>query len=414
MPRPPRLDFPGAVHHVMNRGARRAAVFAETWVCQLFLEVLAELPTRFNVRILAYAILPNHYHLLLECPDGNLSRAMQYLGSEFTQRLNRRQAWDGPIFRGRFLSRLVDGDAYFAHVYAYIHLNPVRAGLAPTADAARWTSHRAHVGLERRPSWLTAGVVERLFGSRSTYQDYLAACQSSSPPNPTGWDPEHLWRPADPPPTSPARPAAFDVPRLLADVANLCGVAVAALREPRSGRRGNPARALAAWWLGVRTTLTNGQIGEHVGCSAARVSQLRRQVPRRIALAPHRTALTHPNNNAFAEPPLVVCAPAYGPPAACDTGPTRDAPHAGPPKPGVGAPVVTYRWTTPPPLLLSDAAAGVARGSAWRIVRFPPDRGDDSARRPPLAGPPPPPPHYLTPLPGLDPHETRAGVAPPA
>ncbi len=280
MPRKPRLDFPGAVHHVMNRGARRAALFAEAWVCQLFLAVLAELPERFNVQILAYAIMPNHYHLLLECPDGNLSRAMQYLGAEFTQRLNRIQAWDGPVFRGRFLSRLVDSDAYFAHVLAYIHLNPVRANLAPNADAARWTSHPALLGHERRPAWLSAGTVDRLFGNTKTYLDYLAACLGESPPMPAGWDPDHLWRGASPPPETPARPQAADVEALLAAVATAAGVPRSVLRTARAGRRGNPARAFAAWWLGRRTTLTNGQIGEHLGCSAARVSQLRRAVPR--------------------------------------------------------------------------------------------------------------------------------------
>ncbi len=321
MPRKPRLDFPDAVHHVMNRGARRAALFAEAWVCQLFLAVLSELPARFNVRILAYAIMPNHYHLLLECPDGNLSRAMQYLGGEFTQRLNRIQAWDGPVFRGRFLSRLVDSDAYFAHVLAYIHLNPVRGNLAKTADAARWTSHAALVGGERRPAWLTAGTIERLFGDSKTYQDYLAACLGDAPPEPPGWDPERLWGAPPAPSALPAAPRpVVDVDALLDAVATAASVSPDELRRPRAGRRGNAARAFAAWWLGRRTTLTNGQIGAQLGCTAARVSQLRREVPRqerRFAAIARRVEAATPPPPAPRTPPApaLPCVRSPAPPA---------------------------------------------------------------------------------------------------
>ena len=352
MPRKPRLDFPDAVHHVMNRGARRAALFAEAWVCQLFLAVLSELPARFNVRILAYAIMPNHYHLLLECPDGNLSRAMQYLGGEFTQRLNRIQAWDGPVFRGRFLSRLVDSDAYFAHVLAYIHLNPVRANLAKTAHAARWTSHAALVGRERRPAWLAAGTIERLFGDRKTYLDYLASCLGDAPPQPPGWDPEHVWAAPRRPPALPVAPRpAVDVDALLLTVATAASVPLAELRHARSGRRGNPARAFAAWWLGRRTTLTNGQIAEHLGCSAARVSQLRREVPRQerrfAAISRRVETLPLPPSS---PPPSSL--PSFPPP--------RPAPAPtcvrSPAPPAHASLDFRYSWTPEASLVLRDAA----------------------------------------------------------
>ena len=164
----------------MNRGARKAPVFIEPEARQLFLDVLAELPTRFAVRVHAYALMPNHYHLLLESQTGKLSRAMRHLGGEFTRRLNQRRQWDGPLFRGRFHSRLVDTAPYWNHLLLYVHLNPVRAGL--TGADAGWTSHRAYTGAEPCPAWLTteAFLEHRSRALAALFERYFS--RQSAPP----------------------------------------------------------------------------------------------------------------------------------------------------------------------------------------------------------------------------------------
>ena len=129
MSRPPRLDYPGARHHVMNRGARREAIFLDQQTCVRFLALLGTLPGRFGVRVHGYALMPNHFHLMLESTRGNLSRAMQYLSGEFVRRANARRSWDGPIFKGRFRNRVVETDAYWRDLLCYLHLNPIRAHL---------------------------------------------------------------------------------------------------------------------------------------------------------------------------------------------------------------------------------------------------------------------------------------------
>src|SRR5688572_1964032 len=110
MPRTPRIDFPGVRHHVMNRGARRAPIFVNDLTCGAFLDVLGELPERFGVVVHAYALMPNHFHLLLETPRGNLSRAMKHLEGVYSQRLNATYEWDGPLFRGRFRNEVVEDE----------------------------------------------------------------------------------------------------------------------------------------------------------------------------------------------------------------------------------------------------------------------------------------------------------------
>jgi len=101
-----RVDYPGAWHHVMNRGARRAPIFAEESDCGELLRAVGETVARFGVEVHAYALMPNHYHLLVRSMVGNLSRAMRHLNGVYTQRINSAHGWDGPVFRGRFHSKV--------------------------------------------------------------------------------------------------------------------------------------------------------------------------------------------------------------------------------------------------------------------------------------------------------------------
>jgi putative transposase len=164
MARPLRVEFPGAGYHVMARGNERKAVYRDDQDRRRFLEALAEMVDRFGVRLHAYCLMPNHYHLLLDTPRANLSQAVGWLQVTYTVRFNRRHRRSGHLFQGRFKAQLIEADAYAQGLVEYVHLNPVRprrkherlAGeRAAELDAYRWSSHRAYAGLERKPpGWL--------------------------------------------------------------------------------------------------------------------------------------------------------------------------------------------------------------------------------------------------------------------
>ncbi|MCA9492268.1 MAG: transposase [Myxococcales bacterium] len=281
MSRPPRIDHPGARHHVMNRGARREPIFTDARSCALFLTVLSALPERFSVRVHGYALMPNHFHLLLETPRGNLSRAMQHLGATYTRELNLLHSWDGPVFRGRFRNRLVEDDDYWRHLLAYVHLNPVRANLVRAVDDAEWTSHDAYVGVAKRPEWLTTSDLLDQFGGVEGYRQYVWEMRVGRAVAPESFDEDAMWtapfttRPEE----EPAAPDATSAEDALADVERVTGVAPSGLGT-RRGRGGNRATWLAAWWLERAAGLPHREIAERLGTDRATVSRWIRRVGR--------------------------------------------------------------------------------------------------------------------------------------
>ena len=144
MARPLRLEFEGAWYHVMNRGAGRRDIFADDDQRERFLDLLGELLERFGVETHAYCLMGNHYHLLLHTPAANLSRAMRHLDGVYTQHFNRSNATDGPLFRGRYRSIVVEADQYLLQVSRYIHRNPLEAGLVDDLVDYPWSSYRAY------------------------------------------------------------------------------------------------------------------------------------------------------------------------------------------------------------------------------------------------------------------------------
>jgi len=131
MARKLRLEFPGAIYHVINRGNYRADVFAGEKAKAAFETCLWEACAKAHWVLHAYVIMSNHYHLALETPEGNLVAGMQWLQATFANRFNRLRGERGHLFQGRYKSLLVDGDSALGQVCHYIHLNPVRAGAAP-------------------------------------------------------------------------------------------------------------------------------------------------------------------------------------------------------------------------------------------------------------------------------------------
>lgn len=277
--RPPRLDFIGARHHVMNRGARHQDVFVDDDVRRLFLDIIKEFPNRFGVRVHGYALMPNHYHLLLESATAELPRAMRHLGGEFTRRLNQLHRWDGPIFRGRYRNRIVGTDDYWRHLLIYVHLNPERKGLTAT-DAAAWTSHSAYLGETARPEWLATAELQVLFGSQQAYLQQYDARRLGEVPAPTEFDPKHLWKPHSTGSVAIAdtKEPLWQVADALAQVCAATGQTLEELLTTPRGRTGNRANWLAAWWMSRHCGISSGKISKVLGSSHAIISQRIRAV----------------------------------------------------------------------------------------------------------------------------------------
>ena len=121
MARPLRIAYPDAWYHVMNRGRRGEDIFADEQDYIMFTELLKETSETWNIRVAAYCLMPNHYHMLIQTPDANISRSMRHLNGVYTQRYNRRHQCDGQLFRGRYKSILIDTDSYPMQVVRYIH-----------------------------------------------------------------------------------------------------------------------------------------------------------------------------------------------------------------------------------------------------------------------------------------------------
>lgn len=174
MARRQRIDYPGAWHHVMNRGAAKQRIFLDNRDRASFITLLAQSVRRYGLEIHAYCLLDNHFHLLARTPEKQLSTTMQFLMAHHTQKFNKRHERDGPLFRGRFHSIVVDSDRYLQQVSRYIHRNPIGAGLSSEArlDRFPWSSYGAYVGSALRPTWLTRGVVLRPLGPRG-YRSYV-------------------------------------------------------------------------------------------------------------------------------------------------------------------------------------------------------------------------------------------------
>ena len=145
MARRPRVEFPGAFYHVIARGNNRQAVFADEADRARYLRYLGEDVVRAKAALYAYALMPNHIHLLVETTRRPLSLLMQRLQGRYTQYFNRRHRMVGHLFQGRYKAILCDRDAYLLELIRYIHLNPVRAGDVADPRAARWTSHQAYL-----------------------------------------------------------------------------------------------------------------------------------------------------------------------------------------------------------------------------------------------------------------------------
>lgn len=166
MARPLRIEFPGALYHLTTRGNMRVDIYRVEADRKRFLELLEEAVDRFDWLCHAYCLMTNHYHLVIETPEPNLSRGMRQLNGVYAQAFHTRHGTGGHLFQGRFHTVLVEKDRHLLELARYLVLNPVRAGLVADPAEWAWSSYRATAGLEPVPPFLTVDDVLGLFGGQ--------------------------------------------------------------------------------------------------------------------------------------------------------------------------------------------------------------------------------------------------------
>ena len=174
MPRKLRIEYTGAIYHLMSRGDRREAIYRNDVDRQDFIKTLAETCQKTGWQVHAYCLMSNHFHLVVETPQANLVAGMRWLLSTYTNRLNHRHKVFGHVFSGRYKAIVVDGggDGYLRTACDYVHLNPVRARLLKKEErllAYPWSSLMGYVAAPgHRPEWMR---VDRLLGEHGIGRD---------------------------------------------------------------------------------------------------------------------------------------------------------------------------------------------------------------------------------------------------
>ena len=189
MARPLRIEFDGALYHVTSRGNDRNAIFKGDSDRELFLNTLAQVTERFHWICHAYCLMRNHYHLVVETPDGNLSKGMRQLNGVYTQTFNKRHGRVGHVFQGRFKGILIQKDSHFLEVCRYVVLNPVRTKTISHPRQWKWSSYRATAGAIQAHGCLTAAEILSHFGQRkaSAQEKYCKFVQAGID-SPSIWD----------------------------------------------------------------------------------------------------------------------------------------------------------------------------------------------------------------------------------
>ena len=166
MARPLRLELAGALYHVTSRGDGREDIYLSDDDRQAWLETLANVCERFNWVCHAYCQMSNHYHLVIETPDANLSKGMRQLNGVYTQRFNRSHQRVGHVFQGRFKAILVEKDNYLLELARYVVLNPLRARMIRQLTQWPWSSYLATCGRVAKPDWLQTDFILSQFSAQ--------------------------------------------------------------------------------------------------------------------------------------------------------------------------------------------------------------------------------------------------------
>ena len=180
MARTPRPVYPDATYHVFARGNRRSDLYLDRFDYQRFLQLLAGVAQGRRWSVIAYCLMPNHYHLVVRVPNEDISAGMHRVNFRYAQHFNDRHSLSGHVLQGRFKTRVIESDEYLLEVARYIHLNPVRARLCIHPAHWFWSSYGATVGVVPQPAFLTCDPIVECFGHDRA--SFAAFVESAIPP----------------------------------------------------------------------------------------------------------------------------------------------------------------------------------------------------------------------------------------
>jgi REP element-mobilizing transposase RayT len=180
MARPLRIQYAGALYHVTSRGNARHPIFRNDFDRKVFLDLLEAVTEDFHWLCHAYCLMANHYHLVIETPEANLSSGMRQLNGVYTMRFNRRHRTVGHVLQGRFKAILIQRESHLLEVCRYVVLNPVRAEGVKRPEEWKWSSYLGTVGLTKSHECLTVDWVLGQFGktrrfAEKAYRDFVRA-----------------------------------------------------------------------------------------------------------------------------------------------------------------------------------------------------------------------------------------------
>ena len=290
MARALRVEYAGAVYHVMARGHEKSPIFRDERDRNRFLQLLGSTVVDLGIQVHGYCLMDNHYHLLVETPEGGLSRAMKAIGGRYSQWFNGRHKRSGRLFEGRFKSVLVQKESLLLELARYVVLNPVRARLAAGAGDWRWSNYRATAGRCAAPPWLAIDwTLAQFAGSRYTareaYRRFVAAGKDSGEKieklekKPYVGDRRFMRRVER---MMAGKPVGDEIPLRYKRVGevHLARIEKAVAREwhvPVEGlarRRGGEDKKAAIYLAKKLTRLSGRQIGKAFGVKPARVSNV--------------------------------------------------------------------------------------------------------------------------------------------
>ena len=174
MARQPRIEYKGACYHVMSQGDKHEKIFHEKSDRLKFLEKAGEVVDKFNLRVHCYLLLDDRFHLLIETPEGNLSRCMHHLNSSYSNWFKLKYGIRGSVFQSRYRAVLVEKDGYLMQLSAHIHLFPVREGKVKKPEDYEWSSFKTYLGREKRKPWLyTDALLDGVENQKKMYRQYV-------------------------------------------------------------------------------------------------------------------------------------------------------------------------------------------------------------------------------------------------
>lgn len=176
MGRPLRIEYPGAVYHITSRGNERRNIYLDDGDRKEFLGILEEYHERYSILIHSYVLMDNHYHLILETPQGNLLKVMHGINGRYTGYFNRKYQRAGHLFQGRYKGILVDKDTYLVQLSRYVHLNPAKARMVSKPEEHMWSSYPGYIRKGKGAEWVEYSWILSKFGedNKSAARAYRA------------------------------------------------------------------------------------------------------------------------------------------------------------------------------------------------------------------------------------------------